>query len=77
MRGWKRTAEEDAFTLADQGLLVLAMPKDPKTRGLAVVTPEEPTGDKPLLAGAILIRAYASEPKALLGTRLLEYFHHA
>ncbi len=76
MRGWKRTDEDDAWQLTQQGFLVVALPRDPRTKGIGIVVPDEPT-DKPLLAGAMHVIGYAVHPKDLLQTRLIDYFHHA
>ncbi len=75
MRGWRKVADADLFTVASQGYLVVAMPRELKFKQLAVLEPQ-PVASKPLLTGAGLIRGSRLPAGDLLGARLLDFFAH-
>lgn len=76
MRGWTRTPEAEAVGLANKGHMVIALPKDPRTKGISIVMPLRDTPTGPVLCGAATERGYDFDPEAFFGTRQVEYFSH-
>ncbi|MFL5321104.1 MAG: hypothetical protein ACJ790_15700 [Myxococcaceae bacterium] len=78
MRGWRRADAIDALTAAQEGLAVIAIPKDVKVKLLGICRPGEPhTDGKPLLAAAAKGRGNSLTNMEALGTNLVEYFVHS
>jgi hypothetical protein len=76
MRGWLKTSDYDVFEHAALGQLVVAIPKEVRVKGIALVAPQE-AQQKPLLTGAGLVRGHLIHPRELFGVMLLEYYFHA
>lgn len=78
MRGWQRAGEYDVVQVANQGCLVVAVPKDVKTKMIAVVPPQEDDAadGKPRLTGAGKERGSMKALMDIFGVRLIEYFAH-
>lgn len=72
MRGWVRTPEAEVLARVNAGHLVLAMPRDIRSLGLAVVVP----GSDIKLCGAGAQRGWAMSGDELLGHSLLDYYWH-
>lgn len=74
-RGWHRLAVDEAFEVADQGQLVIVMPKEVRLRQLAIVPPQRPA-QTPLVTGAGLVTGASRPARELLGSSVLECFTH-
>lgn len=75
MRGWLKIGTDDAFAMADKGLLVVAMPKELRLRHMAIVLPQD-EAMHPLLTGAGLSIGVNVPPMKMVGANLLECFYH-
>jgi hypothetical protein len=77
MRGWRRADMAAAIQAANQGMPVVAMPKDQTIRLMAMVRPGDPDVDgRPRFAGATLERGNDMGCKDTFGVMALEYFVH-
>jgi hypothetical protein len=79
LKGWRRTRDDDeALAAANQGQLVLAVPRDLRVRQIAVVRPGELGADgKPQLAAAGATRGNRLTVVEALGVVQAEYYLHA
>ena len=76
MRGWKR-AGADALEAANSGRLVIALPRETRTKHLAVVMPqEEPSDGSPRLTGISLKRDSNGHPRDMFGAKAIDCFYH-
>lgn len=76
MRGWKR-ANSDALEAANSGRLVIALPRETRTKHLAVVLPQEvPSDGSPRLTGICLKRDYNVHPREMFGAKAIDCFYH-
>ena len=77
MRGWKRLSGEDIFTAANSGRLVIALPREMRTKHIAVVAPQAmPEDGSPRLTGICLKRDVAVHPRDMFGSKPIDcYFH--
>jgi hypothetical protein len=78
MRGWTRASLADAHSQAQEGLLVIAIPKDIKLKQLAVMLPDEETtpDGKPYVAAAGKARGNKLKLGEALGVSAAECFVH-
>ncbi len=77
MRGWRRTDQGSGVEAADQGMLVIAVPKDVSVKMLAVVRPIDRAPDgKPMVAAAGFKRGNSISLKDALEVFAVEYFVH-
>lgn len=77
MRGWRRAEAQDAIAAANEGQLVIALPKEPRLKHLAVVIPQEPPPDLlPKVAGAGMKRGWALPVAEVFGLKRIEFFVH-
>lgn len=75
MRGWRRV--NDLLDTIEAGKMVVAIPKAPTVKHIAVVAPQEPSPDgKPRFTGACLIRSDAGAMREMFGVMAIEYFFH-
>lgn len=75
MRGWRRVS--DLWETLETGKMVVAIPKQPTVKQIAVVAPQDRSPDgKPRLSGACLIRSEAGGFREMFGVMALEYFWH-
>ncbi|MFT3707413.1 MAG: hypothetical protein QM817_07065 [Archangium sp.] len=75
MRGWKRAG--DPFEIAAAGCLVIALPRDARTKFIALVLPQEyPSDNSPLLYGIGLKRDVAVHPRDMFGAKAVDCFYH-
>jgi len=78
MRGWRRAEAQDAVAAANEGLLAIAMPKEPRLKHLAVVIPQDQPPDLlPVVAGAGVKRGWALPVGEVFGMKRIELFVHA
>lgn len=76
-RGWLRVDPTRALQAANDGMPVLAMPKDVKIDLLALVRPGEMGPNKrPLLSGVGLQRGYDLPAEEIFGASVVEFFYH-
>lgn len=76
MRQWLKISESDSFRWADLGMLVVAVPRDPKINQLAIVVPQA-EADVPLLTGAGLVVGALLPAHEVLGTTDFDCYYHA
>jgi hypothetical protein len=77
MRGWKRVSNEDVFLAANNGRLVIALPRETRTKHIAVVPPQEVASDmSPRLTGISLKRAEGVHPRDMFGAKAVDCFYH-
>ena len=77
MRGWKRLSGEDIFTAANSGRLVIALPREMRTKHLAVVAPQAmPEDGSPRLTGICLKRESSAHPRDMFGSKPIDCFFH-
>ena len=77
MRQWRRIDIYEVIGAANQGVLVVAMPKDIKIKFLGVVPPQPPTDDmRPLIMCAALQRG-TGKILEMFGIKQAEFFVHA
>lgn len=75
MRGWRRVS--DLWETVEAGKMVVAVPKQPTVKHIAVVAPQDPPTDgKPRFTGACLIRSAAGATREMFGVMAIEYFFH-
>ena len=75
MRGWVRVNEANIYTVVDLGQLVVAVPKDPRRNGMAIVPPQA-RGFVPTVVSAGLKRGWGIGLRDALGVSACEYFTH-
>jgi hypothetical protein len=76
MRGWKR-AGQDAIEAANSGRLVIALPRETRTKHIAVVLPQEvPADGSPRLTGICLKRDINVHPREMFGAKPIDCFFH-
>lgn len=75
MRGWLRATAADLYELADQGLMVVVVPRDLKVRQIAIALPQEPAV-KPLVTGAGLVVGANVPVAQMFGVSAIECFYH-
>ena len=77
MRGWKRVSGDDIFLAANSGRLVIALPRETRTKHIAVVTPQEvPADGSPRLTGLCLKRGDTFHPRDMFGSKPVDCFYH-
>lgn len=77
MRGWKRVLGDDVFTVANEGKLVVALPREARTKFVCVVQPQERSDDgAPRLTGIALQRAVDAHPRDMFGARAIDCYYH-
>ncbi len=77
MRGWKRTNGTEAFEAANNGRLVIALPRETRTKQIAVVIPQEVSDDgSPRLTGICLKRDINVHPREMFGAKPIDCFYH-
>jgi len=75
MRGWVRVNESGIYVAANAGQLVVAVPKDPRLKGLAIVHPQT-QAYVPLVVAAGPKRGWALSLRDAIGVVSCEYFTH-
>lgn len=77
MRGWKRVTEGEIIERANEGKLVIALPRETRTKHLAVVMPQPPpTDNSPRLTGIGLRRESGAHPRDMFGAKAVDCFFH-
>lgn len=77
MRGWKRVTDSDIYERAEAGHLVVALPRDARTKHIALVLPQEqPSDNSPRLYGIALKRDVAVHPREMFGSKPVDCFFH-
>ncbi len=77
MRGWKRVTDSEIYERAKAGYLVIALPRDARTKQLAVVAPQEqPSDNSPRLDGLCLQRGHGLHPRDMFGAKPVDCFWH-
>lgn len=77
MRGWKRVSGDDIFTAANNGRLVIALPRETRTKHIAVVAPQDlPADGSPRLTGISLKRDVNVHPRDMFGSKPVDCFYH-
>lgn len=77
MRGWKRVSGEEVFDAANEGRLVIALPRETRTKHIAVVTPQPSADDgSPRLTGICLRRDVKVHPRDMFGAKAIDCFYH-
>lgn len=77
MRGWKRVTDSDIYDRAAEGKLVVALPRDSRTKHIALVLPQDyPTDNAPRLSGICLRRDNFVHPREMFGQKLIDCFFH-
>ncbi|MDP1829786.1 MAG: hypothetical protein Q8L48_41350 [Archangium sp.] len=77
MRGWKRVSGADIFEAANSGRLVIALPRETRTKHLAVVLPQAmPDDGSPRLTGICLKRDVSVHPREMFGAKPVDCFYH-
>lgn len=75
MRGWRRVT--DLIDAVGAGKMVVALPKSPTVKHIAIVAPQPPPPDgKPRLTGACLQRSENATIRDMFGVMAIEYFCH-
>jgi len=76
-RGWRKTDIDGAVQAANEGMLVVAVPKDPNVKLIALVRPGPPEPDgRPRFAASALRRGSDLGCRETFGVMALEYFLH-
>jgi hypothetical protein len=76
-RGWRKTDIDGAVQAANEGMLVVAVPKDPNVKLIALVRPGPPDPDgRPRFAASALRRGNDLGCRETFGVMALEYFLH-
>jgi hypothetical protein len=77
MRGWKRVSGEEIYERAEAGLLVVALPREARTKQIALVLPQPPASDNsPRLYGIGLKRDASAHPRDMFGAKPIDCFFH-
>ncbi len=75
MRGWRRVSSTDIYDVAASGQLVVAVPKDPRLKGLAVVHPQK-KAFVPVVVSAGVKRGWGVALRDAIGVVACEFFTH-
>ncbi len=77
MRGWKRVTDTDIIDRANEGKLVVALPRDSRTKHVALVLPQSyPDDNAPRLTGICLRRESGLHPRDMFGSKPVDCFFH-
>jgi hypothetical protein len=77
MRGWKRVTDSEIIERANAGMLVIALPRETRTKQIAVVMPQaQPTDNSPRLTGVALRRESGAHPRDMFGAKPVDCFTH-
>jgi hypothetical protein len=78
MRGWKRVgAINEIIELANSGKMVVALPREMRTKHVAIIGPQAmPTDGSPRLTGICLKRDVAVHPRDMFGSKPIDVFWH-
>lgn len=77
MRGWKRCSGEDILNAINAGKLVIALPRETRTKHIAVVMPQPmPDDGAPRLTGICLKRDVNVHPREMFGAKPVDCFFH-
>ncbi|MFZ5442205.1 MAG: hypothetical protein ACOZQL_19510 [Myxococcota bacterium] len=77
MRGWKRVTDSDIIDRANAGHLVVALPRETRTKFIAVVLPQDyPPDNSPRLTGICLRREQNAHPRDMFGAKPVDCFYH-
>ncbi len=77
MRGWKRLGPNDVLEAANSGRLVIALPRETRTKFIAVIGPQEISADQsPRLTGICLKRDINVHPREMFGAKPIDCFFH-
>lgn len=78
MRGWKRVADcGEIIEVANTGRLVVALPRETRTKHIAVVGPQPmPDDGSPRLTGICLKRDVNVHPRDMFGAKAIDCFWH-
>jgi hypothetical protein len=78
MRQWKRLpSPEEAFEMANSGKLVIALPRETRTKFIAIVAPQpEPPDNTLRLTGICLKRDVGVHPRDMFGSKPIDCFFH-
>lgn len=77
MRQWKRLTADQAVEVANSGKLVIALPRETRTKHIAIVAPQEaPADGTPRLTGICLKRDLAVHPRDMFGSKPIDCFFH-
>lgn len=77
MRQWKRLTADEAVEVANSGKLVIALPRETRTKHLAIVAPQELADDGyPRLTGICLKRELGVHPRDMFGSKPIDCFFH-
>ena len=77
MRGWKRVSDTEIIDRANEGLLVIALPREMRTKQLALVMPQAyPPDNSPRLTGICLRRDVGVHPRDMFGAKAVDCFFH-
>ncbi|MBL8924026.1 MAG: hypothetical protein JNJ54_34535 [Myxococcaceae bacterium] len=75
LRGWLKIAETEAANYANKGMLVVVIPRDLKTRQMAIVAPHDAKGGL-LVTGAGLVVGANVPLRDMLGTAVVDCYYH-
>jgi hypothetical protein len=77
MRGWKRVSDYEIYERANAGFLVVALPREARTKQIAIVAPQEqPDDNSPRLDGICLQRGHGRHPREMFGAKPVDCFWH-
>ena len=77
MRQWKRLTADEAVEVANSGKLVIALPRETRTKHIAIIAPQEtPADGTPRLTGICLKRDLAVHPRDMFGSKPIDCFFH-
>lgn len=77
MRGWKRALDGEAVMRANEGKMVVALPREQRIKFIAIVVPQAPPTDgSPRLMGIGLRREAAAHPRDLFGSKPIDCYYH-
>jgi hypothetical protein len=74
-RGWLKVANASIFAAAENGLMVVAVPREARERHIALVAPQTPDL-KPLLTGSALKRGHLVSVRDMFGIQAIDCFYH-
>lgn len=78
MRGWRKTDEMSAWEAANEGLCVVAVPREVRLKLMAVARPGDfNTDGKPFLSAAAIGRGNGLSTQEAFGVFAVEFFVHA
>ena len=78
MRGWKRVSEAgEIVEIANSGKMVVALPRETRTKHIALVAPQAvPDDGSPRLTGICLKRDLNVHPREMFGAKAVDCFWH-